>query len=291
MVRRNVCLLALASGLFVQALSGCAVEVEGEGEALVAPLPQATEGAAPAKFSFFVTSLRAMRALSKSPNGFGGDLRFGETGENPGLRGADKICATIAAESLPGAGSKVWRAFLSTTKGGPSGMPVHAKDRIGEGPWYDRLGRLVALSKRDLLQFRPASADPLIKNDLPNEDGVPNHDPDGTGQVDNHQTLTGTNNKGELFAQDLRYTCNDWTNAKADRIDSPRVGHSWLRAGVRPPSTPVTGGSYGDWMSTSNEAGCGAGVSIVEMGGPRESNPIVGSGGGYGGIYCFALQP
>mgnify|MGYP003541606380 CR=1 FL=1 len=33
-----------------------------------------------AKFSFFVTSLKAIQELSKSTNGFGGDLRFGVVG-------------------------------------------------------------------------------------------------------------------------------------------------------------------------------------------------------------------
>jgi hypothetical protein len=27
------------------------------------------------------------------------------------------------------------------------------------------------------------------------------------------------------------------------------------------------------------------------MGGPQLNNPTVGSGGGYGGFYCFALMP
>jgi len=44
-------------------------------------------------------------------------------------------------------------------------------------------------------------------------------------------------------------------------------------------------------MSSLDEAGCGAGVSVVEMGGPAEQNPTVGSGGGYGAIYCLALSP
>jgi hypothetical protein len=46
-----------------------------------------------------------------------------------------------------------------------------------------------------------------------------------------------------------------------------------------------------NWMSALNEAGCAAGASLVEMGGPMASNPTVGSGGGYGAIYCFALTP
>jgi hypothetical protein len=52
------------------------------------------------------------------------------------------------------------------------------------------------------------------------------------------------------------------------------------------------GGGMGEgWMSTLDEAGCGAGVNIVEMGGPNVRNPTVGSGGGYGGFYCFAMKP
>jgi hypothetical protein len=53
-------------------------------------------------FSFFVTSLAAIQNVSGSQSGFGGDLTFGETGAGAGLRGADKICATIADRSMPG---------------------------------------------------------------------------------------------------------------------------------------------------------------------------------------------
>ncbi|MEY4510959.1 MAG: hypothetical protein RLZZ450_3081 [Pseudomonadota bacterium] len=261
-------------------------------------VPAADAGTA-GRFSFFVTSLEAIRKLSGSQNGFGGDLRFGETGEGAGLRGADKICTTIAEESMPGSGTKVWRAFLSATKGA-DGDVVNAIDRIGEGPWYDRRGRLVSTNKTDILMVRPGSADATIKNDLPNEDGVPNHDPDGTGQVDNHDILTGTNDKGQLYKNDVKVTCNDWTKSQGDSADAPRVGHAWPRSGPgggggRPGGgRPDAGGSTfstENWMSALDEAGCGAGVSIVEMGPPMESTPTVGSGGGYGGIYCFALTP
>jgi hypothetical protein len=239
------------------------------------------------QFSFFVTSLRAIRELSKSQNGFGGDLRFGEQGEGAGLRGADKICSTIAEKSLTGASAKQWRAFLSVTAGGPSGGAVHAMDRIGEGPWYDRLGRLVARTKSDLQRMRPAG-DPIIKDDLPNEDGIPNHAPEpAQGPVDNHQTLTGSNGQGRLFRADPRSTCQDWTSA-VPASGTPRVGQSWLRMGF-PASGTAEG--YGSWLSSGEEAGCGAGVNIVEMGPPDPNNPVVGSGGGYGGFYCFALAP
>lgn len=238
-----------------------------------------------AHFSFFVTSLQAMRELSNRDHGFGGDLRFGETGQNAGLRGADKICTTIAEKSMPGSGEKQWRAFLSATRGGPDGGAVNAIDRIGEGPWYDRVGRLFSNTKADLLHIRPASADPAIKDDLPNEDGVPNHNPDGMGEVDNHDFLTGTDANGRLYADDPHVTCNDWTNSIPDAADAPRAGHTW-------PRTFMDLDTDGEnWMSALNESGCGAEVSIIEQGPPPERGTTVGSGGGYGGIYCFALMP
>jgi hypothetical protein len=270
-------------------------------------LPVPTE-----RFSFFVTSFVAMQRLSGSQDGFGGDLRHGEA---DGLSGADKICTEIAEASMPGAGGKGWRAFLSVTRG-PSGGPVHAIDRIGDGPWYDRLGRVLAMTKADLLFDRPRGADPAIGSDFPNEDGVPNHAPEGTMQVDNHDFLTGTNDMGQLYDPDWSHTCHDWTSSVGSD-GRPRVVHSWPRnfgggfggtggggRGGFPFPFPDGGFPFGDggmdpgqnvnganWMSSLDEAGCAAGASLVEMGAPILSNPTVGSGGGYGGIYCFALMP
>ncbi|MDC3960291.1 hypothetical protein KEG38_40940 [Polyangium jinanense] len=239
-----------------------------------------------------MTSLRALQELSGSSEGFGGDLRFGETGAGAGLRGADKICATIAEKSMPGAGQKPWRAFLSATAG-EDGQQVDAKDRIGEGPWYDRLGRLLAANKTDLLQERPAGADAAIINDFPNEDGVPNHQPDpNQGQVDNHDMLTGTNAEGTLFSATA--TCKDWTSNLGDLASEgrPRVGHSWPRFGGGGGPGPGGGdGSMANWMSSLNESGCAPGVNLIEMGGPLPGAVTVGSGGGYGGFYCFSLVP
>ncbi|HVV86565.1 MAG TPA: hypothetical protein VHE35_26085 [Kofleriaceae bacterium] len=232
-------------------------------------------------FSFFVTSLAALRTLSGSANGFGGDLRFGETGPGAGLRGADKICATIAELSMPGSSAKQWRAFLSATNDG-NGNVVNAIDRIGNGPWYDRLGRMLAPNKASLLGIRPAGGDAAIKNDFPNEDGVPNHNPDGTGEVDNHDFLTGTNLQGQLEAANR--TCLDWTSATGNKTTegSPRVGHTWPRGNT---------GMINSWMSSLVESGCRAGVNLIETGPPNPNDNTVGSGGGYGGFYCFALVP
>lgn len=241
-----------------------------------------------ARFSFFVTSLRALVELSGNSQGFGGDLRFGETGAGAGLRGADKICTAIAERSMPGSGAKVWHAFLSATNDG-SGNVVHAINRIGNGPWYDRLGRLLANNRTELINTRPINADPAIINDFPNEDGVPNHAPDpGMGQVDNHDMLTGSNSQGQLYS--MTATCLDWTSAMGNTAleGRPRVGHSWPRAGG---GGGGGGGSGAHWINALDEAGCRAGISLIEMGPPIPSNPTVGSGGGYGGFYCFAMEP
>jgi hypothetical protein len=222
------------------------------------------------KFSFFITSLVAMRRLSKSQNGFGGDLRYGET---DGLKGADKICTEIAETSMKGAGPKGWHAFLSAAAG-----PVNAIDRIGTGPWYDRKGRLVAMNKAALLNTRPMGADSEIINDLPNEDGAPNHFPDGPTMdpPDNPNVLTGSDAQGKLYKDTS--TCESWTST-ATTAGRPRIGFGW--------ST----GPRVNWISGFDEGGCGAGIVIIEMGGPNPNNPVVGSGGGYGAIYCFADTP
>jgi len=237
------------------------------------------------RFSFFVTSIGALRTLSGSQNGFGGDLRYGETGDGAGLRGADKICTAIAEMSMPGSGAKGWHAFLSAPAMGTS-PAVNAIDRIGAGPWYDRMGRLFSASKANLIGFRPSDANAAIKNDFPNEYGVPNHTdgaPGCTGNAcpDNHDTLTGSDDQGRLYTGTTNPTCSGWTTAVGS-AGKPRVGHSWPRG--------TTGGAA-HWMSSLDEAGCAPGVNLVETGPPDPSNPTVGSGGGYGGIYCFAMTP
>ncbi|MBM7114250.1 hypothetical protein [Archangium primigenium] len=225
-----------------------------------------------ATFSFFVTSIEAMRQLSGSPNGFGGDLRYGEA---TGLAGADKICRTIAEMALPGAGQKEWRAFLSASTGSATGGAVNAIDRIGEGPWYDRKGRLVAQDKAGLLSASRPAADATIKNDLPNERGEPNHQ-----GVDNHDVLTGSTKQG-TFSGSKGNTCNDWTSAVGS-TGKPMCGHSWPR------SSSTGSGSY--WIADHSAPGCAAGVNLSNNG-PGNGSATVGGSGGYGALYCFATTP
>jgi hypothetical protein len=175
--------------------------------------------------------------------------------------------------SMPGAGAKGWRAFLSaTTDGRCGGSRVDAIDRVGDGPWYDRLGRLVAANPEALLKVRPEGADPTISNDLPDEYGVPNRCATGSC-LDNHDTLTGFIEPGTTMK--LNDTCQDWTTVVPD-AGQPIVGHSWGSEAI--PS----------WYAGHRNRGCAAGGTLVEE---LPSEPTVGSGGGYGGIYCFALVP
>src|SRR6185503_18297473 len=73
-----------------------------------------------ATMSFFITSVG---------RGFGADL--------VGLSGADAHCQQLAAAA--GRGDRMWRAYLSApaTPGRPV---VHARDRIGKGPWVNARG-------------------------------------------------------------------------------------------------------------------------------------------------------
>ena len=212
-------------------------------------------------FSFFVTSLEAMRKLSGSQDGFGGDLG--------GLTGADTICQTIAAGV--GGGSKTWRAFLSVTKG-PDGKPVNAIDRVGQGPWYDRNGRLLSKDLQGLLSDRP-QGDPQIINDLPDEYGR------GLQQFgDNHEVLTGSTKTGKLEGTDPSSTCDDWTSAVGPGSGKVSAGVAW----------PRTSKLSESWINARRVPGCAAGVNL---GGGDLGTLCVGCKGGYGAIYCFALTP
>src|SRR5438105_1482935 len=62
-----------------------------------------------------------------------------------GLDGADAYCQRLATAA--GAGSKTWRAYLSTNAGGGS---INARDRIGRGPWQNFKGEVVAQNVDDL---------------------------------------------------------------------------------------------------------------------------------------------
>ena len=67
-----------------------------------------------------------------------------------GLMGADMRCQRLA--TAVGAGGKTWRAYLSAMT-----PPTNARDRIGDGPYYNSAGVMVAASK-DALHMRNGDA-------------------------------------------------------------------------------------------------------------------------------------
>ena len=84
----------------------------------------ATLGLAQQPMSFFITSVGS---------GDGGNLG--------GLAGADAHCQQLAA--AVGRGGATWRAYLSQSPGGGAAA-VNARDRIGDGPWYNANGAYIA---------------------------------------------------------------------------------------------------------------------------------------------------
>src|SRR5947208_9933505 len=91
---------------------------------------QAQQAPQSPNMTFFITS---------AGSGKGADLG--------GLAGADAHCQQLAQAA--GAGGKTWRAYLSTNAGAQGGA-VNARDRIGNGPWQNAKGTVIATSVADL---------------------------------------------------------------------------------------------------------------------------------------------
>ena len=196
-----------------------------------APLALAQDDA----MSFFVTS---------EGSGDGGDLG--------GVAGADAHCQTLA--SAVGAGNKVWRAYLSTEREG--GRGDHARLRIGDGPWRNYDGVVIAVDAAEL-HNNPN----LNKRTALTEEG---EEVNGFGQSPNqHDILTGSMADGTaFFPDDADHTCNNWTSSDEG---SAQVGHS-----------DRVGGGNTSWNSAHGSRGC-------------SQEALVGTGGA-GLFYCFAID-
>jgi hypothetical protein len=174
-----------------------------------------------------------------------------------GLAGADKICQTRAAAA--GAGSKMWRAYLSAKAAG--GQPaVNAKDRIGNGPWYNAKGVMIAKSVADL----HSDANNLNKDTALTEKGAVVN---GVGDKPNqHDILTGSQADGTLQPGEGDTTCTNWTS-NTDGSGSAQVGHA-DRMG--------RGATGSSWNSAHPSRGC------------SQQNLVATGGNGY--LYCFATN-
>lgn len=190
--------------------------------------------------SFFVTSANPGR---------GGDLG--------GLAGADAYCEALAAQADAPSG-RTWRAYLSTTASdGAAG--VNARDRIGQGPWYNAKGALIA---RDVQALHEANH--LDKETALTEKGEP---VSGRGDAINlHDMLTGSMPEGLAVAGPEDTTCGNWSRSGEG---SAIVGHH-DRQGLDE-SAPAK-----SWNSSHATRGC--------------SMDALRSTGGGGLFYCFAAN-
>lgn len=194
-----------------------------------------------ANMTFFVTSVGP---------GKGGDLG--------GLEGADKHCQALAQAA--GAGSKTWRAYLSTQ--GPNA--VNARDRIGKGPWQNAKGVVIAKDVADL----HGPSNNLNKQTALNEKGeVVN----GRGdQPNRHDILTGSQPDGTAFGGSEDRTCGNWTKSGEG---AAMVGHH-DRMGLRDDEPSKS------WNSSHPSRGPGGGCAQADL----------RSTGGDGLFYCFAVN-
>jgi len=185
-----------------------------------------------------------------------------------GLAGADKHCQSLAATA--GAGDRTWRAYLSTqgsaTKGAELNDPnvVHARNRIGAGPWHNAKGVMIAANVDDLHSARAN----LTKETALDEKGrIVNG---RTEKPNKHDVLTGTRPDGTAFAPSPFFpdmTCGNWTKSGAD--GSAMTGHH-DRAG------PTRDAWATSWNSAHPSRGC--------------SQQALRSTGGDGLFYCFAVK-
>ena len=193
--------------------------------------------------SFFVTSVGA---------GSGANLG--------GLAGADRHCQTLATAA--GAGSKTWHAYLSAAASG--GQPaVNARDRIGNGPWYNAKGARVAQNVGDLHGDTIEQArlgNNISKATAISEKGEPIN---GVGDTPNrHDILTGSQPDGRAYTDAADHTCANWTSGASG---TAQLGHH-----------DRTGGGNTSWNSTHASRGC------------SQENLV--ATGGAGLLYCFAIN-
>lgn len=173
----------------------------------------------------------------------------GDDGANlGGPSGADARCQALAAAA--DAGDKTWRAYLSTSGDGGE----NARDRIGNGPWYNAMGQLIAEDVEQLHEEgRVINGNPQLILD---ENGTP-------APANEHDILTGSDASGNAMGAN----CENFTSNSADLTEQPQVGHSDI------PGNPMFSPS---WNSAHTAANCSAAGLTMR--------------GGAGRLYCFAID-
>ncbi|HYD55258.1 MAG TPA: hypothetical protein VEA99_21670 [Gemmatimonadaceae bacterium] len=175
-----------------------------------------------------------------------------------GLAGADAHCQELARAA--GAGARTWRAYLSAAPAAGQ-PPVHARDRIGSGPWYNARGTLIAWNVADLHGDVHRDRNNITKESALDEKGQPVK---GRGDTPNqHDILTGSDSQGRMLLGSAAVTtCNNWTSNAAG---SAMVGHH-----------DRVGGGNTSWNAVHLTRSC-------------SQQDLVATGGA-GLLYCFAVN-
>jgi hypothetical protein len=202
--------------------------------------PSAVNGQNQQPMGFFITSV-----------GPGDGANLG------GLDGADAHCQSLAA--AVGAGNRTWHAYLSLVAGGGQ-LAVNARDRIGEGPWYNANGQIIAANVADLHGDFERDRNNIRKPTAVDENG---DQVNGVGdQPNQHDILTGSDSHGRaILGAANTTTCNNWTSNGEGRA---MVGHH-----------DRLGGGNSSWNAVHLSRGC-------------SQQDLVGTGGN-GLFYCFAI--
>jgi hypothetical protein len=209
-------------------------------------------------------ALLALGTTTDAPAQQSSDMTFFVTSAGPGngadlggLEGADQHCQQLA--EAVGAGGRTWRAYLSTQAAG-GGPAVNARDRIGQGPWQNVQGVVIAADLDELHGDNNLSKDTALSE----QGEVVN----GRGDSPNrHDILTGSQPDGTAFAEGEDRTCGNWTSS-AD--GAAMVGHH-DRQGLRDDAPSRS------WNSSHpSRGGCG-------------QDALRGTGGD-GLFYCFAAD-
>ena len=198
-------------------------------------------------------------ALVSAEASFAQDMTFfitsngpGNGGDLGGIEGADAHCQALAEAA--GAGDKTWAAYLGTEQEG--GRGVDARSRIGDGPWHNAAGELIA-ENIDQLHLGPN----VVRSTALDEDG---NRVFGRGDETNrHDILTGAMVDGTAFFPDADdHTCNNWTSSEEG---SAMVGHFDRQ-----------GGGNTSWNAAHQSRSC--------------SQADLRATGGDGLLYCFATD-
>lgn len=208
-----------------------------------------------------------LSACSDSPSGGSSEPRVsffvtsvgtGASGGNiGGLAGADEMCRTLAA--AVGAGDRAWRAYLSTSD-------QDARDRIGNGPWYNvRLQEVAA----DVESLHADGIPRLLwgADEDPEQEGLVIDENGDLVPLVEHDIITGSTMEGTVSAG---RTCLDWTSASESEL--AQVGHSDLA----PPEIMFGGPDRLSWNSAHETVSCTEeGLAVLQ---------------GAGRFYCFAAD-